>query len=245
MPISPNQSPTQGGITITITGVNLSNATNVFFGNKTGTITANTPTSITVLNPSGNGAVEVYVTTTGGRSNSLPFFYIPGPILISADPINGPTAGGNTITITGFNLTTASSVSFGPNSATPTVISDSTIQAVVPAGSGSVPITVTAVGGIAGGLYYAYFDSPTITSLTPTSGTSNGGTAVTIIGTDLSTATNVTFDGVSASFGVINSTTIVAITPPGTLGAVDVVVTTVAGSATAASAYTYVSGPGI
>ena len=46
-------------------------------------------------------------------------------------------------------------------------------------------------------------------------------------------------------FGVINSTTLVAITPAGTAGAVDLVVTTSAGSATATGAYTYVSGPGI
>lgn len=53
MPISPNQGSTGGGTTVTITGVNLANATAVKFGSKLATITANTPTSVTVGSPSG------------------------------------------------------------------------------------------------------------------------------------------------------------------------------------------------
>lgn len=246
MPISPNQGPTSGGTIVTITGVNLANALSVHFGNELATITANTPTSITVTSPSSNGAVQVTVTTGGGTSNPLFFFYIPPPIITSIDPESGGISGGNTVTINGFNLSTATSVDFGGNSATPTVLSDSQIQVVVPAGNqGTVAVTTTTAGGVAGGLIYNYVDVPTIVSMTPTSGTTLGGTSVTITGTNFSTSTSVTFDGVAASFGVVNSTTLVAITPPGSAGSVDVTVTTLAGTATAAGAYTYVSGPGI
>lgn len=51
MPISPNQGTTGGGTTVTITGTNLAGASAVNFGSKLATITANTPTSVTVTSP--------------------------------------------------------------------------------------------------------------------------------------------------------------------------------------------------
>lgn len=51
MPISPNQGSTSGGTSVTITGVNLAGATAVHFGSRTATITANTPTMISVIDP--------------------------------------------------------------------------------------------------------------------------------------------------------------------------------------------------
>lgn len=247
MPISPNQGGTQGNTTVTITGVNLAGALSVHFGEQLATITANTPTSITVTNPAGSGAVPVNVITNGGTSNSLFFYYIPPPIVTSINPLSGPIAGGNTISIEGLNLSTASSVDFGGNAATPTIISDSEIQVVVPAGAGagSVTVTVTTVGGIASGFTYTYLDVPTIVSITPTSGPTTGGQSLTVSGTNFSTTTSVTIGGTSASFGVINSTTLAVITPAGIAGAVDLVVITTSGSATAAGGYTYVAGPGI
>ena len=164
----------------------------------------------------------------------------------SMSPTSGSTSGGNTVTITGYNLSTASNVDFGGNSSTPTIVNDGTITVTVPAGSvGSVPVTVTTSGGATAVIYYVYMDAPTGDSVTPTSGSNAGGTVVTIIGTGLQSTSNVTFGGVTASFGVINSTTISAITPSNTSGAVDVVITTSAGTATLVEAFTYVNNPGI
>lgn len=187
------------------------------------------------------------MTTAGGTSNSLSFFYISPPIAVSLGSDSGPTAGGNTVTVNGYGLSTATTVSFGSNSATPTVVSDSQLSVVVPAGSssGSVDVTVTTTGGTTAPLTYSYVDAPTLASLTPSSGPSSGGTSVTISGTGLASTTAVTFGGAAASFAVLNSTTLVAITPPGTTGPVDVVVTTEGGSATASDGFTYLSGPGI
>lgn len=247
MPISPNQGPTSGGTTVTITGVNLAAASAVHFGSRTATITANTPTSVTVIDPAGSGVVDVNVTTAGGTSNSLSFFYISPPIAVSLSPDSGPTAGGNTVTVNGYGLSTATDVSFGSNSATPTVVSDSRLDVVVPAGTagGSVEVTVTTAGGTTSPLAYSYVDAPTAASVTPGSGPSSGGTSVTITGTGLASTTAVTLGGTPASFAVLNSTTVVAVTPPGSAGAVDVVVTTDGGSATVVDGFTYVSGPGI
>lgn len=246
MPISPNQGPTSGGTTVTITGVNLAGATAVHFGARTAVITANTPTSVTVTDPAGSGVVDVNVTTAGGTSNSLAFFYVSPPIAVSLDPAAGPSAGGNTVTLRGFGLSTAVSVSFGANTATPTVISDGELSVVVPAGfAGSADVTVSTAGGSTAPLSYAYVDAPTATSVAPTSGPTAGGTAVTVSGTALTTATGVTFGGVAASFAVLNSTTLVAVSPPGSAGLVDITVTTEGGTATLTDAFSYTSGPGI
>ncbi len=247
MPISPNQGSTGGGTTVTITGTNLGGATAVRFGTKLATITANTPTSVTVTSPSGTGTVGVTVTTAGGTSNPLSFFYVGPPFKLSISPTFGATAGGDLVTITGTGLSTANSVSFGANSATPTVINDGQITVTAPAGAaaGAVGVTVTTAGGVNNGFSYTYVDAPTIDTLSPTSGGTSGGTPVTITGTGLTTTQSVTFDGNVASFSAINDTSISAVTPPGTAGAVDVVVTTDGGSATETGGFTYVAGPGI
>lgn len=248
MPISPNQGSTGGGTLVTITGTNLSNTSTVRFGSKTATsVTQVSPTQVTAVSPSGTGTVGVTVTTPGGTSNPVPFFYVGAPFKSSLGTSAGPLAGGNTITINGTGLSTATSVDFGGVTATPTVNSDSSLSVAVPAGAaaGPVSVSVTTAGGTNNGLSYTYIEDPTITTLSPTSGPTSGGTAVTITGTNLDTTDSVTFDGAPAPFSVINATTLSAVTPPGTAGAADVVVTNPAGSDTAVGAFTYVAGPGI
>ncbi|MFD7527430.1 MULTISPECIES: IPT/TIG domain-containing protein [unclassified Streptomyces] len=247
MPISPNQGSSGGGTLVTITGTNLSGTSAVHFGTRSATSVTNvSPTQVTAVSPSGNGVVGVTVTTPGGTSNPISFFYVGAPFKQSLSPTSGSTAGGETVTITGTGLSTATSVSFGANSVTPTVVSDSQITAVAPAGAaGSVGVSVTTAGGTNNGLSYTYVAVPTVTTVAPDEGPTSGGTAVTITGTDLASTTAVAFDGNPAPFTVISNTSVSAITPPGTAGAVDVVVSNDAGSATAADGFTYVAGPGI
>lgn len=248
MPISPNQGSTGGGTLVTITGTNLSDTSAVKFGSKPATaVTQISPTQVTAVSPSGTGSVGVTVTTPGGTSNPVPFFYVGAPFKSSLGTTSGPLAGGNTITLTGTGLSTATSVSFGGVTANPTVNSDSSLSVTVPAGTaaGPVGVSVTTAGGTNNGLTYTYVDSPTIGTVTPTSGPASGGTAVTITGTNLDATDSVTFGGTPAPFSVINAGTLSAVTPPGAEGAVDVVVTNPAGSATAVDAFTYVAGPGI
>ena len=247
MPISPNQGSAGGGTAVTITGVNLAGATAVNFGSTPATITSNTPTMVSVISPASSGPVDVTVTTRGGTSNGIPFFNFPGPIVTSSSPAVGPTAGGNTVTINGMYLSSATSVSFGSNTATPTVVNDALLTVVAPAGTapGSVSLTVVTAGGSTTSLPYTYVDAPTISVVDPTSGPASGGTAVTITGTGLGYTGGVTFDGTPANFLVVSQNQIVALAPPGSAGSVDVVVSTAGGSATATGAYTYVNGPGI
>jgi len=246
MPISPNQGSTGGGTVVTVTGTNLAGASAVKFGTKPGTITANTPTAVTVTSPSGSGTVGVTVTTPGGTSNPLPFYYVGAPFKATLSADSGPTAGGNTVTISGTGLSTATNVAFGANNATPSVVSDSLISVVVPAGTaGSVGVTVTTAGGSNNGLSYTYVTTPAVTSIAPSAGPTSGGTAATVTGTGLTTTQSVTVGGATAPFAVISDTELSIVTPPGTAGAVDVVVTTTGGTATITGGFTYTAGPGI
>jgi hypothetical protein len=246
VPISPNQGSTGGGTAVTITGTNLANASAVTFGTKLGTITANTATSVSVTSPSGAGVVDVRVTTPGGTSNPLQFFYVPAPFKSGLSVTSGPLAGGNTVTINGSGLSSASAVNFGANAAVPTIVNDGQITVTVPAGAaaGAVSVSVTTAGGVNNGLFYTYVDVPTVTSLSPTSGPESGGTVVTITGTNLSTTQSVLFDAALAPIFVLSDTSVSAVAPAGT-GLVDVVLTTTGGSVTSTDAFTYVAGPGV
>ncbi|MBV9025545.1 MAG: IPT/TIG domain-containing protein [Streptomycetaceae bacterium] len=247
MPISPNQGSTGGGTLVTITGAGLAGTTAVHFGSKSAAFTQVSPTQVNATSPSGTGTVNVTVTTPGGTSNPISFYYVNPPFKSSLNPTSGVVAGGNTVTLNGTGLSSASSVSFGANAATPTVVNDGALTITVPAATaaGTVDVTVTTAGGTNDGLTYTYVAAPTVASLSPTSGPTSGGTTVTITGTGLTTTQSVTFGGATASFGVINDTTVTAVTPPGAAGAVDVTVTTTGGSATLAGGYTYTAGPGI
>ncbi|MFC4494872.1 IPT/TIG domain-containing protein [Streptomyces ovatisporus] len=247
MPISPNQGSTGGGTAVTITGTQLSGTTAVRFGNKLATgVTNVSPTEVTAVSPSGSGSVGVTVTTPGGTSNPVPFYYVGAPFKQTISPTGGSTAGGDTVTINGTGLSSATNVAFGANNAAPTVVSDSQLTVVAPAGAaGPVGVTVTTAGGVNNGLSYTYVADPTVTTLTPASGPTSGGTAVTIAGTSLTTTDSVTFGGTPAPFTVLSDTSVSAVTPPGAAGAVDVVVTNDAGSDTATGAFTYIAGPGI
>ncbi len=65
-----------------------------------------------------------------------------------------------------------------------------------------------------------------LTSLSPTSGTTNGGTSVTLTGSGFTGATSVTFGGTAATgVTVVSDTTITATTPAHAAGAVAVAVT--------------------
>lgn len=83
---------------------------------------------------------------------------------------------------------------------------------------------------------------PTVTAISPTSGSASGGTSVTITGTHFTGATGVTFGGIAAtSFSVINAKTLTATTPAHATGTVSVLVTTPVGTNSANTLYTYLS----
>jgi IPT/TIG domain/Divergent InlB B-repeat domain len=85
--------------------------------------------------------------------------------------------------------------------------------------------------------------APTVSTLSVTSGTPAGGTAVTLTGTHLDCASQVTFGGTGASIVSRNASQIVVTTPAHAAGTVGVAVTTAGGSVTQPSAFTYTAPP--
>ena len=86
---------------------------------------------------------------------------------------------------------------------------------------------------------------PAITNVSPGSGSTAGGTSVTLSGTGFSSSGNaVVIGGVSATPSAESSTSITFTTPAHAAGSVDIVVTTADGqSVTSTNAYTYVAAP--
>ena len=165
------------------------------------------------------------------------------PFIASVAPVQGSIVGGTPITISGAYFTSATSVSIGGALATNlVVVSSTTITAVTPAyAAGSVSITITTPSR-ATTLKNAFsYASSSILSIVPNSGVVGGGALITISGSYLSGATSVTIGGAPATnLVVVSPTTITAVTPTGTLGLADVVVTTPAETLTSLNGFSYV-----
>lgn len=88
---------------------------------------------------------------------------------------------------------------------------------------------------------------PTVTSISPTSGPTAGGTTVTITGTNFTGVTSVTFGATAASGFTFNTSTSITATSPAGTGTVDVRVTTGGGTTatSAADQFTYIVPPAL
>ena len=156
-------------------------------------------------------------------------------------PSSGTTAGGTAVTITGTNLGGATGVSFG-GAAGRSPLTRHADHGHQPAGTGTVSVTVTTPGGSATRASSPTSPRPAISAISPSSGTTDGGTTVTITGTNLTGATSVGFGGAAGRI-ISDSATQVTVTSPAGKGTVNITVTTAAGTSavTAACQYTYMA----
>ncbi len=256
--VAPSSGPAGGGTSVTITGTDLTGATDVNFGaTPAASFTVDTPSQITATSPAhAPGTVDVTATTasgTSGTSANDEFTYVATPTITSVSPSSGPAAGGTSVTITGTDLTGATDVNFGVVPAASFTVDNATqITATSPAHApGLVDVTATTPNGtspVSGNDEFTFLAAPTITSVSPTSGPSGGGTSVIITGTDLTGATDVSFGATpAASFTVDTPTQITATSPAHLAATVDITATTAAGtSATSANdEFTFVATPTI
>jgi uncharacterized protein YjiK/methionine-rich copper-binding protein CopC len=256
--VSPTSGTTAGGTAVIITGTGFAAGATVTFGGTAATgVTVVSATQITATTPAGAaGAVNVVVTNSGGLSGTLTngYTYVAPPAVTSVSPTSGTTAGGTSVTIAGTGFAAGATVTFGGTAATGvTVVSATQITATTPAGAaGAVNVVVTNADGqsatLTGGYtYVAPLPAPTVTGISPTSGTTAGGTSVTITGTNFAAGVTVRFGTTAATnVTVVSATQITATTPTGIAGAVNVVVTNPDGqSATLTSGYTYVAAPAV
>lgn len=196
--VYPDDGPSSGGTSVTISGTGFSKATAVAFGSaQAESFTIDSDTSITAVSPPKAeywGIVDVTVSGTEGSSKIVPqdrFGY--GPIVAGMTPQQGPASGGTAVTLSGFGLEGASAVYFGSSPAANfTENPEGTITAISPRFSMGETIAVVTVimpegrsatytnPDIEPANYFTY--GPTVSGIEPDEGPAAGGTVVTIHG---------------------------------------------------------------
>jgi hypothetical protein len=182
-----------------------------------------------------NGLVIVAIfslAACGGLGDTtLPTPTTAAPTISSISPSSGPTVGGTLVTIIGSNFQDGATVSFGQVAATNVKFNSSTrLEATTPAESaGLVDVTVTNPHGqpvVHMDAFTFTTPAPMISTIAPTSGSTNGGTLVTIIGSNFQDGATVSFGQVAATNVKFNSSTrLEATTPAESASLVDVTVT--------------------
>jgi len=251
-------------ISVAITGTNFKKLDGSVFTSvtaKIGTtalnpVTVNSSTSITAtyaIKDKTAGAKDVTVTTGWGTSEALSGGFTvknPAPTVTAISPTSASNAADKTVTITGTGFLSGASVQLrdpeGANSNIDltgvTVSSKTSITAIVPAGKTvdtyNVVVTNTDLQSwtflaTAGG-FQIKLPAPTITTVSPSSGTNEKTTTITITGTNYQTSgtTLVTLEATGktpiscTSVSVSSATTITAVVPADKVtGAYDVKVT--------------------
>ncbi|MEP7341034.1 MAG: putative Ig domain-containing protein, partial [Acidobacteriota bacterium] len=215
------------GQEVTITGTNFTVMTTVAFSaNAAATVIFDSDTQIRAIVPATAVSGPIKIGQPGCPDATAGTFTIttPCPTADSLSPVGASV--GDTVTITGTNLIGVTDVKFnnGVNgvAATFNVVNAVTITATVPAGAVNGPITLEKAG-------CADADSPTFTiigaancptvaGINPT--LASVGSIVTLTGTNFTGANDVLFKGparqfITATFTVVNDTTITATVPFG------------------------------
>jgi YD repeat-containing protein len=191
-----------------------------------------------VLDPV-NGSAR-YSYDKSGNISSIVRSSLATPTVLQASP--GAAAIGGTVTIAGtaFGTTANTSVSFNGTSATPSVVTSTSLTVIVPSGATTGTLSVTAPSGTAA--WSSPFTvltaaAPTISSFTTGTGTpttANPGDSLTISGTNFDTAKSKVFvNGQFARITSATTTSLVVVVPPSSSGKVQV--QTPAGGATSSS----------
>ncbi|MGE3726400.1 MAG: IPT/TIG domain-containing protein [Candidatus Sericytochromatia bacterium] len=232
------------GATVTLTGANFTGATGATVNGLAVTnLTVVNDNSITFTIPPGASTGTVQVTTPLGTGTSTSNLTIPQQIVALSSP-GGKPNDSVTITVSGFNPSTSNpTVIFqGGAAGTITGTTANTVTVTVPAGATTGPITVTPDGGNA-------LQSPTYTVGTPVissfTSTAPIGNQVTLTGANFTGATQVQFNGVTATTFTVNNDGTITVTVPA--GATDgaITVTTPAGTGTTATNFQVLKPPTI
>jgi uncharacterized repeat protein (TIGR01451 family) len=162
--------------------------------------------------PAGATSGPITVTNNFGSATTTNDFFVPGslPYVTAITPSGGPR--GTRVIINGGNFTDPVNVKFNglldPDAA---ATSRSQINATVPVGATTGPLTVTTVAGASTNTR-VFYASPRLNGFTPTNGI--GGDVVALTGTNFTDALAVCFANHTASFTVDATNRITAVVPP-------------------------------
>jgi len=155
---------------------------------------------------------------------------VPPPIVTSARPSVGTTAGGTLVSIDGDHFQALASVSIGGAAATSVqVVNSGLITAVTPASAteGVREVKVTNTDFLSGALAsaFTYDNPPTVATVTPAGGPANAASTITIAGTYFRAGATVTVGGAAVTVSSVSSGQIVASVASAAAGAKTVTVT--------------------
>ncbi len=215
------------GASIQINGANFNTAvgqTSVRFGGVAATtVNVTAPNLLFATVPNGAVTGPITVATAAGTNTTSTNFVVSGTAVITDfSPAIGPT--GSSVVISGGDFTGTTAVKFNGTNASFSVTAASQIHATVPASATTGPISVTTPNGtvtttsnfVVSGL------APIVTGFSPFGG--KAGDPVVISGLNFTTATNVSFNGITASGFVTSDTQISATVPAGaTTGPISVI----------------------
>ncbi|MCG8607193.1 IPT/TIG domain-containing protein, partial [bacterium] len=246
-PVLTSFSPPAGAIgsLVTLSGSAFSGASEVAFnGTVVSNFTIESDSEIRAEVPAGavTGAISVTnVAGTGVSSSDFVILFVPN--VISFTPASG--IAGTEITVAGQNFTGTTNVKFDSVAATAfTVDSDSQIRATVPAATTTGAISVTNNDGTGtSNEDFVLITPPSVGSMIPSSGPV--GMEVTISGTSFTAATQVSFNGITASVFTVDSDSLIRATVPQGATTGTVSVTNIAGTGLSAADFSVTFIPSI
>lgn len=251
-----------GGASATLVGTNFYGINAIYIGKTYVRFSVNSPTQI-LLSPGifdQVGVLDLQLVTrwtTVTKSAYVTVTAPAAPVISSISITSGSAAGGNSITITGSNLAPIydyscwgcagyNYVTIGGNFANVTSFSDTQIIATVPAASvlGQVDVVVSSIWAkskLSNAYTYTAPASPTMTSISPSTGSIQGGTLVTITGTGLiSNYYKIRIGNSWTGASTITDTSLTFITPASVdVGLQDITLYNSWGSTTFRNAFTY------
>jgi hypothetical protein len=251
--ITPLTAPRGASVTINGTGLRLSTGTapnpTVRFGTVTAVVTSATPRQVVAIVPAtATGTVKIAVVTTDGTATSTESFVVQvGGVITGFTPTSG--AVGSAVTLSGTNLNNVTDVQFNGISAEFTIVSATSIRAIVPEGTSSGKISVTSPFGGSGGISSpstttstAVFKVlPRITSFSPATFKAND--SVTITGMNFGNLVSVKFGTVLGTVVSASNNQIVVTVPATAPLTGKITVTTSEGSGASVDSFLLVKPP--
>ena len=252
--IEPDRGPSQGGMPVVVHGAGFSQGVQVSVGGRIGlAIEVVDSQALRLLTPPGlAGLRAVQVSGENGLSVIEEGFEYYDPVRIERVlPGAGPAAGGSVVTLQGRGFTQADDmfVRFGLLQAELEVTDSQELSVTTPPGPPDTAVDITVGDAFNGSVtlpsgYYYYSGSPGFGffSLSPGQGSSEGGDEVVLSGTQMDSATSVTFDGVSADILVTDVEYLIVRAPAHAPASVDVEVFNDTTSSRLDGVYTYLEG---
>ena len=202
----------------------------VTIGGKSATVINSTHNLLYCVCPSGIGTnLQVVVIVASQISSNYLTFGYDAPVILSVSPQTITTQGSSTISLIGTSFGISGAVvTVGGTSCTdinqPT---DNLITCTAPAGQGTDVVIRVTVSGQSSSYSRFNYSAPTITSLSPVFGPTNGGTVLTLTGTSFGSIGSVTLNGFSCVVipGSYSHTRLQFITPAGINTTLTVVIT--------------------